>query len=243
MYFTREAKANYYDCDCNNRLKLSAAMKYMQQTSSEHLEALNLSPDKLFRENMVFLLSKMCVKIHRMPLCTEPLVVGTAPLVPRGVRFLREFILESLAGERLISAMSLWVLVDPASRRVLRPKSFPYKISFQEPGLGGIIDDEPLPKGVERVGGLMEVPVRYSHIDVNGHVNNTFYADFVLDALPPALVAAGVLDTVTISFQNEAKLGEVIEIITTQLPDGSHYLSGLHGGTPCFEALAVCKAL
>lgn len=240
MYFTTQAKANYYDCDCTNRLKISSAMKYMQQTSSEQLEYLGFSPDKLYSESMVFLLSKMCIKVHRMPLCSEELVVGTAPTIPRGARFVREFIIDSREGERLISALSLWVLVDPGSRKILRPQQFPYPIPFQSSQLTAIIDDIALPKGLkEKAECLTEIPIRYSHIDSNSHVNNTVYADFVCDVLPYEELTFCGLDTLTIGFQNEARWNEVVRVSTQRLAPSEFAVTGLHGGLPCFAALVT----
>lgn len=167
--------------------------------------------------------------------------MGTAPLTPKGPRFYREFVMDSSEGERLVSAMTLWILVDPVTRRILRPASFPYPIDFQEPGLKGIIGDIPLPKGMETGPPTLTIPVRYSHIDVNGHVNNTFYGDFTMDALPAELATGHSLDTVVISFQNEARLGEAVEIASTVLPGGETYIKGLHGGTACFEAMVSLR--
>lgn len=237
MYHRIPAKANYYDCDQSNLLKISAAMKYMQQCSSEHLEHLGFSTEKLYAEHMVFLLSKMSVKIHRMPVCNERLVVGTAAITPRGVRFIREFILETPEGERLISALSLWVLVNPESRKIYRPASFPYPITFQEPGLDGLIDDIPLPRKVERGGTRMELPVRYSHLDVNRHINNTCYADFICDILPFEELTAKGIDLFAVSFQNEARYGALLDIARADLSHGEYYISGLHDGSACFEGL------
>jgi acyl-ACP thioesterase len=238
MYYTTNQKANYYDCDAENRLKISAAMKYMQQTSSEHLESLGLSPEKLMGEGMVFLLSKMNIKVHRMPLCTEKLVVGTAAVQPRGVRFLREFVMDSESGERLISALSLWVLVVPASRKIIRPKNFPYNIDFQEAKLTEIIDDVLFPKDVALPENSTNVPVNYSLLDCNAHVNNTHYADLVCDALPYDKLLERGLDTLILSFQNEAKWGDTIQVSAAAMADGGYYVAGRHDRGECFEAVA-----
>lgn len=239
MYFTTQTKANYYDCDCNNQLKLSAAMKYMQQCSSEQLEHLGFSTERLFQENMVFLLSKMCIRVHRMPVCTETLVVGTAPTQPRGARFVREFILETPQGERLLSAVSLWVLVDPATRKIMRPSAFPYPLPFKPATLAEIVKDVAFPKQQKEKIHPVEIPVRYSHIDVNQHVNNTVYADFVCDVLPREQLTTRGIEMLAISFQNEAKWGDTVEIYTTALEQGAYHIVGQHGGSPCFEALAT----
>lgn len=239
MVYTTQVRANYYDCDTENRLKISAAMKYMQQTSSEQLEVLGCSVEKLYDEGMVFLLSKMCIRIHRMPVCSEKLMVGTSPVTPRGARFVREFTMETPQGERLLSAMSLWLLVHPDSRKIVRPKHFPYALDFEPPRLETIIDDVPFPRAEAAGEPVLSVPVRYSQMDVNRHVNNTVYADFVYDALPYDELVGRGLETLVIGFQNEAKWGDVIDISMSACDDGAYHLTGLHGGAPCFEALAM----
>lgn len=238
MYFTSRVKASYYDCDCDNRLKISAAMQYMQQTSSEHLEALGMPYQKLYAENMVFLLSKMCIKVHRMPVNTQEMIVGTAPINTRGARFVREFIIESTDGERMISALSLWLLVDPHTRRILRPASFPYPLPYRDSLIDGVIDDMRMP-GLLETGERLhtEVQIRYSHIDCNRHVNNCAYADFVCDALPHDELTGRGIDTLVISYQNEAKWGDTLEMTTSILSQSEYYVAGEHGAAPCFEAL------
>lgn len=242
MHFTKLGKANYYDCDGNNRLKISAAMRYMQQTSSEHLESIDLSPVKLYREGMVFLLTKMCIKVHRTPQVAEPLVLGTAATETRGPRFVREFTLEAPGGERLISALSLWILVDPETRKIMRPASFPYLLPFVPSLLNGVVDDIRFPKLLDTGNRYEnEIEIKYSHLDTNSHVNNSIYADFVCDSLPFEKLSASEFDTIVIGFQNEARRGDRLRITTSVLTEKEYYLSGSHGGGVCFEALAILK--
>lgn len=239
MYYEKPMQVSYYDSDVQNRLKLSAAMRYMQQSSSEQLELLDISAERLHGENMVFLLTKSCMKIHRMPLCTEKILVGTAAVATRGVRFIREFVINSEQGERLASALTLWILADTTSHKILRPASFPYALPFQHSITDGAITDIPLPKALPP-GERMETDIRicYSHLDVNYHVNNSFYGDFVCDALPFGELLEKGLDTVVIHFQNEAREGENVHILTGKLGAGEYHIVGTHGGNPCFEAYA-----
>lgn len=239
MYFTAGDRVKYYDCDSNNQLKISAAMQLMQQASSEQLEYLGCSVEKLFAEDMVFLLSKMCVNVHRMPVCSERLVVGTAPTKPRGARFVREFVIDSPGGERLLSAFSLWILVNPATRKILRPRSFPYLLPYQESQLQTIIGDVSLPKEHGCSETSLSIPVRYSHLDVNQHVNNTVYADFICDALPYDRLSERGIKLMVISFQQEAKWGDVVDITTSVLSENEFRLVGVQDSAPCFESLVL----
>lgn len=243
MFFTKEAVALDYDCDASNRLKVSAAMRYMQQTSGEHLNWLGLPYEKLFEENMVFLMSKGCLKIFDMPVCGQSIIVGTAAVAIRGARFVREFVINDLNGNRMISALTLWLLVDPKTRRILRPASFPYPLPFQDSSIKGDIDDIDLPKSQpDAEETITNLTIRYSHMDYNNHVNNSMYADFVCDAMPFGELLEKGLDTLVISYQNEAKWGDSITMRTRHIADGQYHIHGQKdGGAPCFEALATMK--
>ncbi|MFV0399506.1 MAG: acyl-[acyl-carrier-protein] thioesterase [Oscillospiraceae bacterium] len=238
MYYTAIKKVNYYDCDELNRLKISAAIRYMQQTSGEQLDSLGMTFQKLYRENMVFLLSKTCAKVYRMPEAGSEAIVGTAAVQCKGPRFYREFTMETMEGERLISALTLWILVDPATRRILRPSSFPYALPFSQPRLEGEIGDVKLPRMAEDMAySQSHVDIQYSHIDNNGHVNNSYYADFVCNTIPYKDLLRRGIDTMVLSYQNEAVVGDRLELVQHRLGDTEYYLNGTHGGKPCFEAM------
>ena len=79
--------------------------------------------------------------------------------------------------------------------------------------------------------------VRYSHLDVNGHLNNTVYGDLVTDLLPfEELVNRGIREF-RIVFRHEARHGE--ELRLQLLHDGAEdcwYAVGHRADGPCFEA-------
>ena len=58
--------------------------------------------------------------------------------------------------------------------------------------------------------------VRNSDIDLNKHVNNTKYAQWILDALPIQLLQAGVeLKEYEVNFLAETKSQDVISVLQT----------------------------
>ncbi|MCL2033729.1 MAG: thioesterase [Oscillospiraceae bacterium] len=234
---------NYYDCDAANLLKISAAMRYMQQTSSKHLETLGISPENLYRQGMVFLLSKMCIKVHRMPKTAEDIVIKTAATETRGARFAREFIMISKTGERLVSALSLWVLADTKSHKIIRPRDFTYPLPFMPPILEGAIEDVKIPKLSDNAEDTVKtsIQVRYSHMDLNRHVNNGVYADFICDALPCDKLLERGLSLFVVSFVSEARCGDIIEVLKSSLGDTEYLVSGRHGGGVSFESYVVLK--
>ena len=246
MIYTAQAKIMYHDCDVRGRLKISAAMRYMQQISGEHLESLGFSAEKLLRENMVFLLSRTCLKIHCMPLATECISLSTAPTAVKGARFVREFSIGNAKGERLISAVTLWILIDPANRRILRPSSFPYELQLHPTFAGDYIEDIAILKpAISKPAQSRSIDVCYSHLDINNHVSNSIYADFICDILPYENLVEHGIDAISINFQNEARWGQtlIIERCDIDSTGAEHYICGnTQEGTACFESFVRLKS-
>lgn len=238
MHFKRSDVTAYYECDVTNKLKLSGVLRYMQQTSSLHLCSLGLPVEKLFHENLVFLLTKTNLKIHRLPVCNEGLTIGTAPTEIIGPRFIREYFIDNAEGERLVSAYSLWVLCDVSSHKILRPSAFPYDFKLHPTELCGAVGDIAIPKNIpdDSTCTGIQIPVRYSHLDVNHHVNNCFYADFVCDALPYSELTTRGISKVALCFQAEASLGETLDIECARLSPLTYKITGAHKGERRFES-------
>lgn len=175
-----------------------------------------------------------------MPLCGEEISIGTAAVGTKGARFIREFVIDSAKGERLISAYSLWVLTDTSNHRIMRPQAYPYDMGWEEPQLAEKVGDIPIPKETlqeEADITTYHLEVRYSHLDLNGHVNNCTYADFVCDALPYHVVATQKIKTLALSFQKEARQGDLLQIISQALSSFLWKVTGVHSRGTSFEAL------
>ena len=241
MYFTEEVKVTSYDCDFRNRLKISSAMRYMQETARQHLVWLGFPADVLAEEDMVFLLSKLTMKIHRIPEIREEIVIGTAPTHTKGVRFIREFVMDSKDGERLISAVSQWPLIQISSRKVLRPKDFNRDLSFQPESASEYIQDIPFPKIEMPQEVLYSEEIKYSELDINNHVNNAVYGDFICDAMPFELMSEADINTFTVGFQNEAVIDDTIAIRRHAIADNEYFVTGNHSRAECFKGLVTFK--
>ena len=241
MYYRKEMIATHNESDSGKRLKVSGMLRCMQQTSNEQLGEMGQSNEGLGSHNMVFMLAKTNVKIHRAPTSGERISVGTSAPGPKGVKFLREFVIDTPGGERLVSCLTIWVLVDTQNHKILRPNVYPYAYIWDEPTLEGVVDDIVIPRqtppGAQVLTSRREI--YYSHIDINNHVNNSMYADFACDALPYDLLASRGISQMAINFQKEARHSDVIDICTVRLGDGEYKITGTNAGAPCFEAYAA----
>ena len=78
---------------------------------------------------------------------------------------------------------------------------------------------------------------------MNGHLNNTRYADIVCDAIPWQVWDTAELQDFTISYHREVPRGESFTLRRAQLGDGSFYFDGERSGKSAFEAQMTFKPL
>ncbi len=235
QFFTQQHHIPGYLCGQEGRLKLSGLLHYMEEASSGHLEAFGCPYEQLFLQGQVFVLTKMAVEIVRMPQNGETILVKTAPCPPKGALFPRLVLVEDQDGKQLVKAKTIWVLIDPQSRKVLRSTAFTCEL----PTIPGDVREwagECKITPPSQLSFLAQRPVRYSDLDCNRHVNNAVYGDILCDYLPANILAEKELYRFLIHYENEACLGEEIRINGGQPDQNSYYIAGALDNKPCFQA-------
>lgn len=136
--------------------------------------------------------------------------------------------------------VSAWVLADVDSRRLLRLADIP-ELQGTE---GENCKTRKLTK-LRRPAELVLAerrPMHYSDTDINGHVNNTRYADFACDAV--GMPRPGqFLSELRLGYLAECRIGEVLEISAGGAPDRPFVLGCDAEGKARFEAELVFRAL
>ena len=223
-----------FNCDCNNNLHLSGLLKFTQQVCFEHMELYGLPYESMFDMGMIFMLSKVYIRIHQMPRPNQQLKLRTCPLTPVGAQFLRAVTFEEeTTGQELVRVYTSNLLVNPQTRKILRPAAFTHPLNagdFPESmNIFKIAQPEVLHPAPDR-------PVRYSDIDLNGHINNTVYADIALDALDYSLPATREIREFVIQYQSEAKPEDSLNLQTGSHDPNRWYVGGTTSRGKCFEA-------
>ena len=113
--YSREITVPEYDCDSFLRLRPSVMLRYIQTVAGEHLETINLDYETLFNEGFVFVVAGTALKIHRSPISGEKIVLSTAPIMGKGAHMMRETVIDSIDGERLVECQVNWALIDANS--------------------------------------------------------------------------------------------------------------------------------
>lgn len=232
--FQKKIQVMEYECDLQRRIRLSDIMHHAQQMGSEHLATKKVDYVQMYQDGMVFVVNKMNIRIKRRPFFHEKLMLTTIPKEPKGVQFIRDTFFDTENGEHLLEVSISWALINPETRRILRPSVFD-RYGFQfSPNDGETITSYKL-RRPEGDAVMHQRQVKYSDLDYNGHVNNAVYANIVCDMIPLKWLEKKEIDRFGIIYHKEAKPGQVIDLETVQLERG-WYFAGRIAGERCFEA-------
>jgi medium-chain acyl-[acyl-carrier-protein] hydrolase len=209
--YTRKTRVPIYDVGPKHLLKYGTILRYVQESSEEHLGLLHIGYEEMRREaELVFFIISVRVRIARRPTHKEMVTIKTHPCGRGGVQFYRDYKFYDESGSLLIDAMQTSVLANIETRKVQRPQALQqfgaipdFLVSAAEK-LPRLEFKEELPFRGER-------KVRASDLDSNGHMNNAVYGDVVVDFLPDE-VRQREIEEFQITYLNEASLGDVISI-------------------------------
>ncbi len=205
-YF-RQEELTFADCDRNRNARIATLLEKVGVFAGYDYDARGLTYEVLYAKREVFLLSRIALRIHRCPRAGELMDITTWENGVRGAHMQRVFEMRDQAGGLRVSMKSDWVLVDPETRRILRPGSFTAKAINTCPREIDCPDTRKITLPRE---GLEELGVRrvvWSDLDGNGHLFSGRYGDIVWDCLPPELQGQTPREFF-INYSKEATLGQ-----------------------------------
>lgn len=225
------------EIDYKANCRLSNLLSLMQRGADGDVEHMGGTRDQMVAHNMGWMLTTTDLVCERMPRFNEQLKITTWNKGTKGPLWLRDFRIVGENNQEIAKACTLWALVDIHKRRVLRPSSYPFDINSNlEDSVGPVPDKMNISDDMELYDSYT-MTVRYSGIDSNGHLNNARYADLCMDALTVEELDWISIQGFRITYHHEAKMGEVIHILRSQVTDGVIYFRGQsHDGSRYFDA-------
>jgi len=150
------------------------------------------------------------IEIKNLPAWEEPISINTWPHKAKSITAIREFEVLDKEGATLCNASSEWSIINLKTRRPQRLENIP--------GLGErIYDRAALKRSIGRINSnmafeeLFRVKVRYTDMDLNGHVNAGKYFDWLSDAIYERF-ASNDITFIQFSYHHECLLGDSLSI-------------------------------
>ena len=196
------------DCDMFGRWKPSALLEVMQETATAHCESVGLSRDKTDERGVVWVVSRCRVEFVRPLRLNEPCRVETFALPEKHLFYPRGHVFYNGAGETVGGALSLWLLMDVATRRAVKDDFVLGRLPIDQRPAPARQPRTVRPAGDELAAGAFTPP--FTDFDVNGHVNNTKYMDWCWNALGMEALKGRELAAFDVNYDSEILPGEAI---------------------------------
>ena len=229
-----------YDGDFLGNIQPGSILRYAQQIATTQCAALGIDDEVYARTHTAFLLARQAFHVYRMPRVDERLTLITRPEKVYHAVNKRLTSIYDRQGNECVFVDSRWVLVDTDKRTILRnhPPEFDGPWAEKLP--------RTLPMRIKKITDAEEVGTYradYSLCDMNGHLNNTRYADIIFDSLPLEVVRTQAVEDFLIYYHKEIPLGQSFRVCRAQLEENKWFFSGWHEDTCCFEANVTMKPI
>ncbi len=224
------------DVDSRGEMKFAAILNMCQEVAYEHSTLMGFGYETLHELNLAWVLSRATIRIERMPLWRENIRVETWHKRQSGLFSLRDYIFYSAEGEPLVRVTTSWLIINLATRRITRldrVASDTHHIEFHTYQCDAISEEtERLDMPTETVSEDSH-HVRYSDIDLNQHVNNAKYVEWLIDRAEEHNADCKRIKELVINFNHETLRGQIIDI--SSHTNALHiYLDGKYMGRNIF---------
>lgn len=216
----KDYDVRYTDVDVLDNIKLSSLLSIMEESACLSADELGFGYNALKDGNYGFILVNWYIKLDRMINLEDKLHILTWPIKPQRLQVYRDF--ELYCGdEKVGTAISRWCIVDLTDFS-FKPTSVIYdKVNIEYNDFRCMeFKDWKL---LDCDGDLSySRNIAYTDYDHYNHVNNTKYADFIMDAFGVEFMKKHVISSAQITYVKQCKEGEKLDFY--KLFDGGYYL-------------------
>ncbi|MEX2805453.1 acyl-ACP thioesterase domain-containing protein [Streptococcus sp. H31] len=208
LLYRENYQVPFYESDVNQNIKLPALLSLALHVSGKQSLSLGVSDDFIFqRYHLVWIITEYELEIERLPKYAEKIVIETEALAYNKLFCYRDFYIYAEDGRKIMTIHSTFVLMDYQTRKV-HP----------------VIEEIVTVYGSEKVKKMWRGPkynpleaaeetlyrVRYFDLDLNGHVNNSKYLEWMYDVMEVDFLRQHIPQKVNLKFVKEVHYGNDI---------------------------------
>jgi acyl-ACP thioesterase len=211
-----------YECRPDGNIKTACLMLYLQEAAALHAEQLGFGVDRLNKINGYWVLSNLRIEINRLPKWNDKITVKTWPSGYNRLIATREFVAKDRNDCELFRAGSQWMVLDKSSNR---PKNlFRLDLNLPKTGEKALSEEMVRLEPQDDYSEIDRISVPYSSIDLNGHVNNTEYVRWGIDALRKAFKFEGNIRSMHATYLSEVFEDNELDLLLSHSMNGCFYV-------------------
>ena len=208
LTYQMKMKISFDMADMNGHIKLPDVILLSLQVSGMQSIELGVSDKTILEDyNLVWIITDYDIEVARLPHFAEEITIETEALSYNRLFCYRRFTIYDEAGQELIHMMATFVLMDRDSRKVhaVEPEIVvPYQSDFDKKLIRGP-RYEPLEELVSK-----DYHVRFYDLDMNGHVNNSKYLDWIFEVMGADFLTQYIPKKINLKYVKEVRPGGVI---------------------------------
>ena len=206
-----EYTIHYFQVDVRSNATLVVLCQFMQESAWNHAEHLGLGFSHLSKMDFIWILSRQLLKIYSYPKWGDVIQVQTWPTGKDKLFCYRDFRILGSAGSTIGEATTTWFVIDLTSRKPQRTDSYfhvdlPNDVVRVFPGKLNRLNP------VSPTDHTRMIQVTYGDLDINEHVNNVRYIDWILNTLPFDHLKTHILAEFEINYLSESSYNDEILI-------------------------------
>lgn len=233
--WSEDYKIASYFVNLRGRAGLYAVLNFIQDVGWMHARQMKVQLEP--HQGWVF--TRQSLTMNAWPKWNETISIKTWLRPPvSDVFFFRDY--EISIGDRLIGeCTSTFSVIDMNTRKMVAPDKEKLAAVYRE-DYARTETPEKIPWASEAQP-IAQFQVRNSDLDMNNHVNNTKYAQWILDAIPLDILKGDVhLQKYEVNFLSETRSGDQVSLTMTK-PAGDDSITQFQGvraadGKPVFTA-------
>lgn len=189
------------------RAKPSCLLRFAQDAAEAHCLLLGTDWNTMAEKNLFWAVIRQRIEILRLPREGETITVKTWPMPTTKVAYPRATEGFDSEGNCVFKVISLWVIMDMTTRVMIRPDRSGVEVHGITLG-----SELKAPAGLSFRNFTQSLcrTVGFTELDINGHMNNTRYADWLCDLVDSSFHKDHPVKAITICYLNEAKEGQQI---------------------------------
>lgn len=207
--YSRNLDVAYYLTDHRSQLKPSNILRILTDLSLYQGNEVDPRLDTDF--DFFWVLYRWHIEIKRLPMTHETIKASTWAKSFKKFYANRGFSMETIDGEVLLEAETTWFMLNQKTNRLAR---FPENID-EEYGNSqkGIEAGKKVLREVKNPTIEKSLKVENSNLDLNSHVNNAVYVDWIFNSLDMDFLESHRLEVMDIIYKKELTLGQEVQLV------------------------------
>ena len=181
---TYQFVAEPFHVDYTGHLTIGVLGNHLLNVAGFHSHDRGFGIDRLNQEHYTWVLSRLALEMYDLPMQYESFTIET--WVENVYRLFtdRNFAVLNKEGKAIAYARSVWAMIDTETRKPVD------LMAIHDGDIAGYICDKDCPIDkpsrikVNSKEPVAILPVKYSDMDINGHVNSIRYIEHILDLFP-----------------------------------------------------------